>query len=230
MLDLVLLLMSAQQAGEVQPAEVKPLPMPSDAVALFDGSSLEAWTTKQPGKPGCRIQKREMVCRTGAGDIVTKEQFGDMQLHLEFLLPEMPKQKGQLKGNSGLYIQGRYEVQILDSWRNPTYTNGMASAVYGQHVPLVNPAQPLPAWQTYDLIFRAPKCTAGKVTQAGSLTMLFNGVLVHDHVPMQTATGGALNNDVCAAGPIMLQDHSGFKDAPDTELRFRNVWIRRLVS
>jgi hypothetical protein len=202
---------------------------PSDAVVLFDGKSTANWTSRKGEGKSCDVARGEMVCRSGVGDMMTKETFGSAQIHLEFNLPAMSDKKGQLRSNSGVYVQGRYEIQILDSLDNPTYANGMAGALYGQHVPLANPSAGPSKWQYYDIVFHAPKCDAsGRVSAPGSLTLLFNGVLVQDHVPVTKASGGAVSGDLCAEGPLLLQDHSGFKDAPMTELRFRNIWARRL--
>lgn len=220
----------AQNDGPQPPAvRIAAGKAPSDAVVLFDGTSLSKWKSRKGPQHKCDIAKGEMVCKTGVGDMISTETFRDAQIHLEFALPAMPNQRSQLRANSGLYIQGRYEVQILDNFNNPTYANGHSAAVYGQHIPLANPSLGPDQWQSYDLIFRAPQCdAAGKVTKPGSLTLLFNGVLVQDHVPMQKATPGGLDENVCQPGPILLQDHSGFPGAPMTALRFRNIWFRRL--
>lgn len=204
---------------------------PSDAIVLFDGKSMDKWIARSGSRNLCDVRNGEMICRSGVGDLMTKERFGSAQVHVEFNLPSMPNQKGQLRSNSGVYLQGRYEIQVLDSLNNPTYTNGMAGALYGQHVPLVNPSAGPGRWQSYDIIFHAPKCDAsGKVSASGSLTLIFNGVLVQDHVPVMKLTGGAVSENLCEAGPLLLQDHSGFKDAPLTELRYRNIWLRRLAE
>lgn len=202
---------------------------PSDAIVLFAGKSMDQWTSRKGTGKLCDVRNGEMICRSGVGDMMTKDKFGSAQVHVEFNLPSMPNQKGQLRSNSGVYLQGRYEIQVLDSLNNPTYTNGMAGALYGQHVPLVNPSAGPGKWQSYDIIFHAPKCdAAGKVVAPGSLTLIFNGVLVQDQVPVTKSSGGAVSENLCEAGPLLLQDHSGFKDAPLTELRYRNIWLRRL--
>lgn len=204
---------------------------PSDAIVLFGGKSLDKWASRRGDGKLCETRNGEMVCRSGVGDIMTKEKFGSAQIHVEFNLPPMPNQKGQLRSNSGVYLQGRYEIQVLDSLNNPTYTNGMAGALYGQQVPLVNPSTGPGKWQSYDIVFHAPKCDAsGKVTSPGSLTLIFNGVLVQDHVPVAKPTGGAVSENPCEPGPLLLQDHSGFKDAPMTKLRYRNIWLRKLAD
>lgn len=220
----------AQTRGP-QPPQVDPGgsgKAPSDATALFDGTTLDAWVRRDGGPPGCQIADHEMVCRTGAKDIMTKAHHTSAQIHVEFKLPSMLDQKSQLRANSGVYLQGRYEVQVLDSLNNPTYANGSAGALYGQQVPLANPSLGPEKWQTFDIVFHAPRCESGVFFRPGSLTLLFNGVLVQDHVPVEKATGGAVTADVCTPGPLLLQDHSGFPGAPATELRFRNIWIRKL--
>lgn len=201
---------------------------PSDAIVLFDGSSLSHWTTRDGNPVKCQIEPGALACTTGAGDLYSKEKFRNAQIHVEFAIPHMPNQKGQLKGNSGVYLQGLYEVQVLDSYNNPTYANGSAGALYGQYAPLVNASRPPEQWQTYDIVFHAPVCdSAGSITQKGRLTLLHNGVLVQDHVEILKAPASAASRQ-CEPGPLMLQDHSGFKDAPNTTMRFRNIWLRNL--
>ncbi|MBM3736467.1 MAG: DUF1080 domain-containing protein [Acidobacteria bacterium] len=215
-----------------QPAQVDPgAPgkAPSDAVPLFDGASLDGWTGRDGNRTGCAVEEGEMVCRSGSRDIMTRRLHGAAQIHVEFKLPSMLDQEGQLRANSGVYLQGRYEIQVLDSLNNPTYPNGSAGAVYGQHVPLVNPSLGPGKWQTYDIVFHPPVCDGtGRVVNPGSITLLFNGVLVQDHVRISKSTGGAVSENVCSDGPLLLQDHSGFPGAPQTELRFRNIWMRPL--
>lgn len=201
---------------------------PSDAVMLFDGKSMTGWMRRGGGPARCEVADGEMICKTGVGDTVSTEKFRDAQIHIEFNLPSMPEQKSQLRANSGVYLQGRYEIQVLDNFNNPTYANGHVGAVYGQHIPLANPSVGPGKWQTYDMVFHAPKCRDGKVTEPGSFTLLFNGILVQDHVPMTKATPGGLDEDVCQEGPLMLQDHSGFPGAPVTAMKFRRMWIRKL--
>ena len=221
--------LAAQRSQQPQPRVVDPGgpgKAPSDAVALFDGTDVSHWTTRDGQPSKCGVEKDEMVCRTGAGDMYSKEKFRSAQIHLEFAIPLMPGHKGQLKGNSGIYLHGRYEIQVLDSFNNPTYPTGAAGALYGQSPPLVNPSRPPEEWQSYDIIFHAPQCDAeGKVTELATLTVLFNGVLVQDNVKIKASERGCREG---GAGPLMLQDHSGFKDAPDTVMRFRNIWYRPL--
>ncbi len=217
----------AQHNEGPQPTPVNPgdaTHPPSDAVVLFDGKDLNAWTTEKGTPSKCKIEAGAvMACTSGAGNIVSKEKFQDAQIHLEFKVPNMPDEHGQLRGNSGVYLQGHYEIQILDSYHNPTYANGVLGALYGQAPPLVNAARPPDTWEMYDIVFHGPRCGGdGAVTDHGVVTVLLNGVLEQDHVPIQNTSGG------CAPGPLQLQDHSGFKGAPVTTMRFRNIWLRHL--
>lgn len=196
---------------------------PSDAVVLFDGASVNAWARQDGSPTGCRAESGQMVCATGAGDAYTKEKFRSAQFHLEVQFPPMPEQKSQLRGNSGIYLQGITEIQVLDNYDNPTYAMGYIGAVYEQYPPLVNAARPPREWTTYDIVYTAPTCTdRGLPLAPGFVTVLVNGVLVQNHVQLSMQKG------MCEAGPLMLQDHSGFPGAPRTEMRFRNIWARKL--
>jgi hypothetical protein len=218
----------AALAQENQPRVVEPGgagKAPSDAVVLFDGSGLSQWMTAKGEPAKCEVIAGAMACKTGAGDLYSKEKFRDAQIHVEFAIPLMAEQKGQLRGNSGVYLQARYEMQVLDSYNNPTYANGSLGALYGQYAPLVNAARAPEQWQSYDIVFHAPRCDAGgKVTRAGTVTAFVNGVLVQDHVEILKVPKECAQDE----GPLMLQDHSGFPGAPVTVMKFRNVWFRRL--
>lgn len=197
---------------------------PSDAVWLFNGKDTAGLVRKDGSPTGCEAKDGELVCATGSGDVYTTEKFKSAQIHLEFNLPAMPDKKGQLRGNSGVYLHGRYEIQVLDSFENPTYADGALGALYSQAPPLVNAARKPEQWQSYDILFRAPKCDAeGKVVEKAMVTAFVNGVLVQDHVAIEKT-----HAESCQGGPLMFQDHSGFPGAPKTVLRFRNVWMRRL--
>lgn len=199
---------------------------PSDAIVLFDGGDLSRWTRRDGSPARCLVEQAVMVCKTGAGDIYSKEKFRDAQIHLEFRVPKMPEQHGQLRGNSGVKIHGVYEIQILDSYQNPTYANGSCGALYGQYPPLVNASRPPGEWQSYDVIFHGPKCNAeDHLVQPGTLTVMQNGVLVQDHVTIQTRRG--CKDKIGESGPLVLQDHQP-KDPPMTVMRFRNIWLRDL--
>ncbi|MFM7262080.1 MAG: DUF1080 domain-containing protein [bacterium] len=212
-----------------QPAMVTPGghgTAPSDAVSLFDGKSLDAWTggaweiKSDANGPYFQV-------KPGSGNIRTKEGFGSCQLHIEWMVPESCNCNGQQGCNSGLFFMNRYELQILGSNPNKTYVDGMAGAMYGQHPPLVNPCNPNGQWNTYDVIFHAPKFKAdGSLEKAGSMTVFFNGVLVQDNSPILGATAHAAKASYSAHEPklpIGLQDHG---DA----LCFRNAWLRPLAD
>ena len=221
--------LAQQKEGNAQPRVVDPgsaAKAPSDAVVLFDGKDVSHFVREKDGAPcRCTVANGVMECVTGAGDIVSKEKFQDAQIHLEFMIPSMPEQHGQLRGNSGVYLQGRYEIQILDSYQNPTYADGVLGALYGQAAPLVNAARPPREWSSYDMIYHAPRCDSnGNVTDLATVTVLLNSVLVEDHMAI-AKSGGAKG---CPDGPLLLQDHSGFPGAPVTTMSFRNVWFRRL--
>ena len=195
---------------------------PADAVVLFDGTSLAGWT-KRDGQPaGWRLEDGAFVVVPGEGAVVSEEVFGDAQIHLEFATPAGGAKGGQGRGNSGVYLQGRYEVQVLDSFENDTYPNGQCGAVYGHHPPLVNACRPPGAWQTYDIVFRAARFDdAGTKTADATVTVFHNGVLIQDHAPVSAATAAAMQGEGPDAGPLYLQDHGN-------PVRFRNIWLRRL--
>jgi sugar lactone lactonase YvrE len=205
---------------------------PSDAIVLFDGKNVDAWERQGGGAHGCKAQGGEMVCATGSGNIQSKHKFHDAQIHLEFNVPLMADQAGQRRGNSGVYLQGRYEIQILDSFQNPTYWDGMLGALYGQAPPLVNAARKPGEWQSYDILFRAHRCGPnGEYVKRGSVTVLLNGAAIHDHVEIVPAADQLLGR-LCnpEPGPLLLQDHSGFPGAPHTVMKFRNIWLRPLAE
>jgi hypothetical protein len=209
-----------------QPRVVKPGQnggAPSDAIILFDGKDLSKWSNTKGGEATWTVKDGAMVCTPKTDSIITKEKFGDVQLHIEFATPLMPNEKGQDRGNSGVYFQGKYEVQVLDSYQSETYPDGQCASIYGEHPPLVNASLPPEQWQTYDIVFRAPKFDAeGKRTEVGYITVFHNGVLVQDHsVVGGGATRAALYKESPGEGPLMLQDHWN-------TVRYRNIWIRRL--
>ncbi len=207
---------------------------PSDAVVLFNGRDNSGWTTLD-GKPSkCTVADGVMTCRTGAGDVQTTEKFRDAQIHLEFnIVPPSPNEKGWARGNSGVILLNRYEVQILDSYQSDM-GGGESCAGFSAYGPLVNACRRPGEWQSYDIIFHAPSCASdGSVQTPGSLTVLHNGVLVQDHVAVR-------GRGCVSEGPLVLQDHSRYVGrkialapgvtgpAPDTTLKFRNIWMRRL--
>jgi S-formylglutathione hydrolase FrmB len=198
-------------------------PPPSDAVVLFDGTSVEGWSMRE-GKPARwkpeGVKGGSMTVIPGSGDIVSKEMFGDAQIHVEFMTPVTSGQ-GQDRGNSGVYLQGRYEVQVLDSFKNETYPDGQCGAVYKQYVPLVNACRPPGEWQTYDIVFHAATFEGGKKAAPARVTVLHNGVLIQDNVELKGPTGGAIGETEAATGPLLLQEHGH-------EVKYRNIWYRPL--
>ena len=210
---------------EQEPKVVNPGPVggpPSDALVLFDGKDLAKWQGTGGGAAKWVVADG-VATVNGTGSIRTLEEFGDVQLHVEWATPAEVKGDGQGRGNSGIYLQGRYEIQVLDSWNNPTYFNGQAGSFYGNFAPLVNASRKPGEWQAYEIIFHAPKPGEdGKSVQPGSFTVLHNGVLVQDHVPVKgEATTAAEFKGKGATGPLILQDHGN-------PVRYRNIWIRRL--
>jgi hypothetical protein len=202
-----------------------PILPPSDAVILFDGKDLSQWQDNkgQPARWSIKDGYMEVVKKTGS--ILTKQTFGDCQLHVEWAAPVIVKGKSQGRGNSGVFLMNTYEVQVLDSYENVTYADGLAAAVYGQYPPLVNVCRPPGEWQTYDIIFRRPHFDEnGKVLRAARMTVFHNGVLVHDNVKLSGRTVHKMRAKYTAHPdrmPISLQDHGD-------PVRYRNIWIRSL--
>lgn len=197
--------------------------VPSDAIVLFSGSDLKEWQAAD-GKPApWTIVDGAMVVAAGSGDIRTRRAFGDMQLHLEFKTPAPPKGEGQGRGNSGIFFMGLYELQILDSYRNKTYVNGQAGSIYKQFPPLVNASRAPGEWQSYDVVFTAPRFLNGKVTPA-RITAFHNGVLIQNEAVLRGGTvyrGEPGYTAHAAALPLSLQDHGN-------PVAFRNIWVRPL--
>jgi hypothetical protein len=198
---------------------------PSDAIVLFDGTSFEQWTNKDGGEVQWKLADLAMTVVKETGEIVSKQAFGDCQLHVEFRTPAVVKGEGQGRGNSGIFLQKRYEVQVLDSYQNRTYSNGQAGSIYKQYIPLVNASLPPGEWQTYDIFFTAPRFSAdGKVEKPAYITVVHNGVLIQNHVEIKGNTvyrGEPGYDHHNAKEPIMLQDH-------DNPVSYRNIWIREL--
>ncbi len=194
---------------------------PSDAIVLFDGKDLSKWKNDKGGEARWKVTDGFAEVN-GTGSIVTKQEFGDVQLHVEWATPAEVKGEGQGRGNSGVYLQGRYEIQVLDSYHNKTYPNGQAGAFYLHSAPLVNASRKPGEWQVYDIIFHGPKKGPDGKVQTGSFTVLHNGVLVQDHIPVQgDATTAAMFQGVVSKGPVVLQDHGN-------PVRYRNIWVRPL--
>jgi hypothetical protein len=222
-----------QEKIDEQPAMVvagaQPGQPPSDAIVLFDGKDVAQWAYKDGRPAQWPVIDGLLFCKSGTGNIYTRRKFGSAQIHVEFATPSMPSAHGQARANSGVYLQGRYEIQILDSYNNPTYSNGSAGSLYGQYAPLVNVSRPPKEWQTYDIVFHAPKCGADrKIATPGTVTVLYNGVLVQDNVTIKGRTTSSDDTDPCEDGPLMLQDHF-HPDVKETFMQFRNIWIRRLT-
>jgi hypothetical protein len=198
---------------------------PSDAIILFDGSSLDQWETPDGGPTGWEVKDGIITVVKGKGDIQTKQGFGDVQLHIEWRTPAEVVGEGQGRGNSGVFLQQRYEVQVLDNYENITYPNGQAGSVYKQHIPLVNACLPPGEWQKYDIIYTAPRFKDdGTLFTPATVTVLHNGVLIQNHViikgPMEFIGLPAYKaHDL--KQPLMLQHHSN-------PVSYRNIWIREL--
>ena len=213
---------------EPEPKAVSVDPIPSDAIVLLGDSGLEQWEHNDGTPAKWHYDNGVMTVNPGTKGIRSKQKFCDMQLHIEWRSPEVEDidwKKGQHRGNSGIYIQGRYEIQILDSYQNRTYSNGQAGAVYKQTPPLVNATKPPMQWQTYDIIYRAPRFKAnGEIDQKAYVTVLHNGVLVQNHTQIQGATtyrGYPKYPAAHGCAPIHLQDHGN-------PVSFKNIWVRPL--
>lgn len=196
---------------------------PSDAVVLFDGKDLSKWRGDK-GDPKWEIVDGGVAAtKKGAGSLVSRDEFGDCQIHLEWAAPNPPKGNDQGRGNSGVLIFGRYEIQVLDNFNNPTYADGHAGAVYGQHPPLVNALRPPGEWQSYDILFTAPKFKEdGSVDKPAHVTVLVNGVVVQNNAEIIGSVAFralAKYQKHGPRGPIVLQDHGN-------PVRFRNIWVR----
>jgi hypothetical protein len=198
---------------------------PSDAIVLFDGQGLSNWESAKGGDAPWKVVDRDIQSVPGSGDIQTRQQFGDVQLHVEWLEPRGTEGRSQERGNSGVFLQGLYEMQVLDNYKNETYADGMAGAIYGQYPPLVNACRPPGEWQTYDIIFHAPKLQHGKVVRPARVTAFFNGVLVQDDTDLIGPTSHQILATYPASlpdrGPLRLQDHN-------TPIHYRNIWVREL--
>ena len=198
---------------------------PSDAIVLFNGKALSGWRGVKGGDAKWKIKDGYVEVVPGTGDIATREEFGDCQLHIEWATPTEVKGEGQGRGNSGVFLMERYEVQVLDSYDNKTYYHGQAGAIYKQYAPLANASRKPGEWQSYDIIFKVPKFDEqGKVTERARITVLHNGVLVQNNVEIHGNTWHDRPPLYIAHGPkgsLKLQDHGDL-------LRYRNIWIRNL--
>jgi hypothetical protein len=194
---------------------------PEQAVILFDGTTMEGWL-RQDGRPAdWEIEEGALKVVPGSGDIGTAGKFEDHFLHLEFRLSDMPEARGQKKANSGVFLQGRYEIQVLDSsgWDVPGV--GDCGAVYDQYAPLVNACKPALEWQAYEVIFRAPRCEGTVVRERPRVTVFLNGVLIHNNVELSGMTGAPTDTKVHLPGHLRLQDHGDV-------VWYRNIWAVHL--
>lgn len=231
---------SRPQPRKVTPGFPIPTPSaPSDATVLFDGKDLSKWSAAAPGgrrggQPAAQPQPTEPQWKIVdghaemRGGIVTKESFGDIQLHVEWMTPpvEDPMRVGQQRGNSGIIFMGRYEVQVLSSYNNPTYADGGAGAMYGVYPPMVNPCLPEGQWNAFDFVFEAPRFEGDKLVKPAFCTLFFNGVMVHNRAQFL----GSTSHEPLAAYaphppelPFQLQGHVG-------PAWYRNIWVRRILG
>lgn len=200
---------------------------PSDAIVLFDGTSLDNWISSADSTAAKWILNDEgsMTVKNKTGDIQTKQNFGSVQLHIEWKSPSEVQQEGQHRANSGVFLNGIYEVQVLDNNNNDTYVNGQVGSIYKQHVPLAMASVPTGEWNTYDIIYHAPEFEKGQKVISGTLTVIHNGVLIQDHVEIKGTTPyiGWPKNPPHGKGPLRLQDHGD-----NSRVSYRNIWVREL--
>lgn len=196
--------------------------VPSDAVVLFGGKDLSKWVRRDTDEPaGWKVENGYMEVAPRSGSIVSKDLFTDCQLHVEFWLPLMPDAQGQARANSGVYLQGRYEIQVLDSYGLDSKDDD-CGGIYKLAAPMVNASRPPEQWQSYDVFFRAPRFNEhGVKTTNARISVLHNGIWIHHDLEVTEATGGELDRNYSEPGPIMLQDHGN-------TIRYRNVWVRPL--
>lgn len=199
---------------------------PSDAIMIFDGKNLDNFQSVRTGNAAeWKVENGAMTVVPRTGDIRTKDSFGDMQLHVEWSSPTLVKGEGQGRGNSGIFLMGKYEVQVLDSYESRTYSNGQAGSIYKQHVPLVNATKAPGEWNTYDIFFTGPRFNAdGMLLVPAKVTLIHNGILVQNAVELKGPTEYIGIPNYLAHPtelPIVLQDHGDL-------VSFRNIWVRKL--
>lgn len=215
---------------KVTPGDILTHTAPSDAIVLFDGKNLDAWKSGRPNVDGPAewpVHDGVFTVDKKKGDIITKQSFTNYQLHIEWCIPENITGKDQARGNSGIYMQDKYEIQVLDSWDNPTYVNGQAGSVYKQYPPMVNPIRKPGEWNVYDIIYTAPVFKEdGSYLYHPRVTVIFNGVVVQNNTMILGTTEWIGFPKVAAhgAGPIRLQSHGD----PSEPISYRNIWIREL--
>ncbi len=202
---------------------VPPAPVPSDAIVLFDGSGFDHWQSHDGEEVPWNLVDGAMQVVPGTGDILTRERFGDVQLYIEFNLDPDSPGSSQSRSNSGVFF-GPYEVQVLDSYENPTYPDGQAASIYGQYPPLVNASRAPGEWQSYNIIYRAPRFQDGVAVEPARITVFHNNVLVQDGEPLIGPTSHQIRTHYQQHGDvrIRLQDHD------DDPILFRNIWLREL--
>jgi len=200
---------------------------PSDAIVLFDGKDLSKWVQRDGDheiEPKWKVSDGYFEVGAHTGGLYTREKFGDCQLHVEWSSPAEVRGTSQGRGNSGVLLMSRYEIQVLDAWDNPTYADGQASAIYGQFPPLVSAPRRPGEWNTYDIVFEAPHFEGERLTKPAYFTVFYNGVIVHNR---KESMGPMVYRQVAHYTPhpaeesLMLQDHNN-------PVRYRNIWIRRL--
>lgn len=213
------------EVAKVEPGEDIFIDPPEDAIILFDGSDLVHWESVDGGEAQWEIEADGAVTVVpGTGNIQTKESFGDVQLYVEWRSPMNMEHKGQDRGNSGIFLQSRYELQVLDAWNNPTYINGMAGSIYKQTSPFVNPAKRPGEWETYNISYKAPRFNDdGSLREPARITVIWNGVVVQNNTEIYGPTEYIGYPEYSAHGeaPITLQDHN-------SKVSYRNIWIRPL--
>ena len=201
--------------------------VPSDAIVLFDGANLDAWQTTADSTEVKWLLNADgsMTVKNKSGNIQTKRNFGSVQLHIEWRSPKEVQGKGQGRANSGVFLQKRYEVQVLDNNNNDTYVNGQVGAIYKQSIPLAKASVPSGEWNTYDIIYHAPEFDEGNKTKSATITVLHNNVLIQDHFEIEGTSEyiGWPKNNPHGKAPIMLQDHQD-----NSRVSYRNIWLREL--
>jgi hypothetical protein len=212
----------------VTPGALIPEPPPADAIVLFNGKDLTGWhgqtRTGEPTEARWKVSDGILEVAPGTSDLATTQTFSDIQLHVEWASPSPATGSSQDRGNSGVILPGHFEVQVLDAWDNPTYADGQAGAIYGQFPPLVNPARRPGEWNSYDIVFRAPRMDGATLKTPPSITVLYNGIVVQNNrVPFGPTIYRNIGTYTAksGAGPITLQNHNN-------AVRFRNIWVRRL--
>ena len=212
------------QPKVITPGDFNTNSAPSDAIILFDGKDLSKWKSCDGGKAKWDVHDGVFTVTDGTGGIETKEKFGSFQLHIEWSAPTVIEGESQGRGNSGVFLQGKYEVQILDCYQNETYSNGQAGSIYKQQAPLVNAMRKPGEWNTYDIIYSAPVFNEdGTYKTAPTVTVIHNGVVIINHYTLRGTTEyiGHPRVEKHGDGPIMLQDHGN-------PVSFRNIWIRKM--